>query len=252
MLQISFESDISSIRTEMPIWAQQRIPSITRNALNDTAPQGVDAERDKIRAVFDRPTPYTQRSVVFPRHLKATKDFLEAQVILRDEAPGGTPPSKYLEPQVQGGPRPPKPFERALRRVGVMRANEFAVIAGSYTRNAYGNIPGPRYVAILSQLQAFAEVGFSMNETAKSKKRAGRRRARYFVPKSGLPRGIYERQGDKVRAVLLFVSKAPTYRRRYAFGEATIATAARVFEGHWVRYFYAELAKATGQGRGSF
>jgi hypothetical protein len=250
MLCLSFAVDTSSLAAEMPKWAQVRIPSITRNALNDTAEDAVRAEQDKVRGVFDRPTPFTQRAVVFPRHLRATKDHLEAKVILRDDGGVGTPPSKYLLPEVQGGARPVKPFERRLRQMGLMRGDEFATIAIGYKRNAYGNIPGPTITAILSQLGAYAEVGFRMNETKRSRARAGaKRKARYFVPRegSGLRRGVYERMGNRIRAVLIFVTGAPTYRKRYDFGQATEAKANRVFPAYWQRHFYVELAKATGQ-----
>ncbi len=78
--------------------------------------------------------------------------------------------------------------------------------------------------------------------------------AQYFVPSAGgkqvrglgrLPRGIYERRGNTIRGVLMFVGR-PRYRKRYDFGQATMAKASRVFEPHWVRHFYAELAKQTG------
>ena len=247
-MQISFEADIAALRAELPRWANERIPSITRNALNDVAEDAVGAEIAKIRGVFDRPTAFTERAVVFPRHLRATKDRLEAVVMLRDES-SGTPPAKYLAPEVRGGARPPKPFEKRLRAMGVMRPDEFATIAMGYRRNAYGNIPGPTYVAMLSQLKAFAEVGFKMNETSRSRKRAGKARSRrYFVPaeESGLRRGVYQRVGNKVQAVLIFVSQ-PTYRRRYDFGQATRAKAERTFAAYFRRHFYTELAKATGQ-----
>jgi len=253
---ISFAADISSLQREMPIWAQQRIPSITRNALNSTAEDAVHAEIDKIRGVFDRPTPFTERSVVFPRNLRATKDHLEAKIMLRDEASGGVPPSKYLFQQVYGGARRPKSFELALRRAGVMRPDEFALPAIGFRRNAYGNMPGPTIVAILSQLKAFSEVGFKMNETAKSKRRkmverAGKRKGRYFVPDEGskLRRGVYERVGKRIKAVLIFV-RQPTYRARFDFGQATEAKARRVFAAYWQREFYREMQKATSQTSG--
>lgn len=248
MFSISFEADITSLKREMPAWAQQRIPSITRNALNDTAEEARFAEIDKIRGVFDRPTPFTERSVVFPRHLRATKERLEAVVMVRDEA-SATPPAKYLRPQVSGGARLAKPFEKKLRAAGLMQAGEFATIAIGYPRNAYGNLPGPTYVAILSQLRAFSEVGFRMNETKRSRARAGGKRSRrYFVPAegSGLRRGVYERVGSRIRAVLIFV-RQPTYRKRFDFGQATKARAVRVFPAYWRRHFYAELAKVTSR-----
>jgi len=246
-LSISFESDIAMLERELPRWASERIPSITRNALNDTAPEAREAERQKIRGVFDRPTPLTERS---PLYTRATKERLVVEVFIRDELGRGTPPARYLRPQVEGGGRPHKRFEVALLRMGIMLPGEYALPAAGYRRDQYGNLPGPTIVQMLSQLRAFAEVGFSMNETARSRKRAKRGRPRYFVPEgvrvergiSRLPRGIYERQGNRIRAVVVFV-RAPSYRKRYDFGQAAIAKAERVFFDYWRRHFYAELQR---------
>lgn len=249
MFSISFEADIAALAREMPDWAQRRIPSITRNALNDAAEDGVFSELDTIEGVFDRPTPFTQKAVVFPASHRATSSKLEAVVKVRDES-SGTPPSKYLLAQVRGGGRAAKPFENRLRRAGIMRMDEYATVAIGYRRNAYGNLPGPTLVAILSQLQAAEQVaGYAMNETKRSRAKAGSKRTRrYFVPAEGsrLPRGVYERVGKRIKAVLIFVSQ-PTYRKRYEFGLATINKARRVFPAYWTRHFYAELAKHTNR-----
>ncbi|KRA44686.1 hypothetical protein [Devosia sp. Root635] len=254
-LSISFEADISSIKSEMPEWAQRRIPSITRNALNDSVIDAAHAETDKIRGVFDRPKPLTERA---PLYRKATSDSLTAWVFIRDEASGGTAPSKYLMPQVMGGARGAKRFEVALRSIGVMRADEFAIPAIGFKRDQHGNVPGSTIVRILSQLRAMERFAGSMaNETAKSKVRNVRAgKARYFIPQtsgpradrgiSRLPRGIYERQGNRIRAVFVFV-KQPTYRKRYDFGQAARAKVERVFWPYWQRHFYAELKKHTSR-----
>lgn len=246
-LSLSFEADIAELAADLPVWASQRIPSITRNALNDIVKEARKDEIKKIKGVFDRPSPLTLRA---PLYRQATRDHLVAEVYIRDDGAKGTPPAKYLQPQVEGGPRVAKRFEMALRRIGVMRADEYALPAIGYQRNAYGNLPGSLMVRILSQLKAFDEVGFKMNETARSRKRKGKAAARYFVPSGSrqergigrLPRGVYERQGKRIRAVLMFVS-APSYRKRYDFGQAAIAKAQRVFAPYWQRHFYAELAK---------
>jgi hypothetical protein len=251
---ISFEADIRALEAEMPAWAQQRIPSITRNALNDTADDARFAEVQRIRGVFDRPTPFTQNA---PLYRKATKENLAAEIYIRDEASRGRAPSRVLQAEVEGGPRRAKAFEVALRRAGVMRANEFAIPAIGQQRDAFGNLPGPLITRIMSQLQAFTVAGFRANESARTRKRNIRKgTARYFVPSgmrvergiSRLPRGIYERVGGRIRAVMIFVSASPRYAVRYKFGEAAITKAGRVFGGYWQRYFYAELAKHTSRG----
>lgn len=249
---ISFEADISQLQRELPDWASRRIPSITRNALNDTIEEARFAEVGKIRGVFDRPKPLTERA---PLYRKATSDNLVAEVYIRPDGASGTPPARYILPQVEGGARKAKPFEKLLRARGVMRADEFALPAIGQQRDAYGNLPGSLIVRILSQLQAMREVGSLANETARSRKRKAKRALpRYFVPTGArqergigrLPRGIYERQGNRIRAVMVFV-RQPRYAKRYDFGQATIAKAQRVFEPYWLRHFYAELAKQTSR-----
>ncbi|UYN98368.1 MAG: hypothetical protein KIT02_10360 [Devosia sp.] len=248
LMSLSFQADIDSLRSELPEWAGRRINSITRNALNDAIEDARWAEQDKIRGVFDRPRPLTEKA---PLYRKATNETLTAWVYIRDEASGGTAPAKYLMPQVLGGKRGAKRFETALRAIGVMDAHEFAIPAIGYKRDAYGNVPGSTIVAILSQLKAHRDVGYMMNETAPSAARNRRSgKARYFVP-SGvrsekaigrLPRGIYERRGNAIRAVFMFV-RQPTYRKRYDFGQAASAKVSRVFWSYWERHFYAELRK---------
>lgn len=249
---ISFEADIAALMAELPAWANERVPSITRNALNDTADDARYAEVQKIGGQFDRPTSYVQRS---PRYRKATKADLVAEVFISDD--GRRPPTKILRAEVEGGARRPKAFELALRAAGVMRPDEYAIPAIGMQRDAYGNLPGSLIVRILSQLRAFGEVGYLANRTAKSAARHGRRGTpRYFVPSGGradrgisrLPRGIYERLSKRrIRAVMIFVSAAPRYGKRYDFGQAALAKAGRVFPDYWTRYFYAELAKRTGR-----
>ena len=254
MLEISFDLDVRQATAELSDWAQRRVPSITRNALNDTAFDARAAEQNKIRGVFDRPTPWIVRSV---KVSKATKEDLVAEVLIADDVNGsGVSPRKVLEAEVAGGQRRHKRFEMALIRAGVMHPDEYALPAMGQRRDAYGNLPGTLIVRILSQLKAFSEVGFLMNRTQRSKaKAASKRAAQYFVPTEGggrgargigrLPRGIYERRGKKIRGVVMFI-RPPRYEKRYDFGQATIAKAERVFPAHWQRYFDAEMAKRPG------
>lgn len=248
-LALSFESDLAPFRASLSDWARNRFPSIARNAINDTVVDAREAEQAKIRGVFDRPRPVTVRA---PLYRRATKEDLTAAIYINDE---GARQERWLLPQVRGGGRRHKPFEQRLIRAGLMEPFEFAVPAIGQKRDAYGNLSGPLLERILSQLGAAAGVGYLANATARSRRRNARRvRERYFVPderhQGRLPRGVYERQGDRIRAVLVFVS-APHYRPRYDFGQAMFAKAARVFPDYFARRFYAELGKAgavTGGG----
>lgn len=233
---LSFEVDISSLSSELPKWAADRIPSITRNALNDTIEEARFAEMDRIRGVFDRPTPYVQRSPLFA---EATKENLVAEVFIRhDSSRGGTPPAKILAAEVMGGARRAKAFELLLRRAGIMAGNEFAVPGRDTPADVHGNVPRSLITRII------AGVGRGAVQRATGRRR--RRASRFFVPAPGsrLRRGVWEQIGPRqVRPALLFVTDVPDYQKRYDFGRATITLAERVFPAYWQRHFYAELAK---------
>ena len=179
--------------------------------------------------VLDRPTRFTLNAF---KVVPARKTRPVAIVGFRTFSATSVGNRSYLEPLEFGGPRPPKRFEKRLRRVGVMREDEFAVPARGFRLNRFGNIPASRIVQILSQLQAAGGSGFDANETDKSRKRAGKSRTRYFAVggrsnrRQGLPRGIYQRTGRKqrkVKGVMMFVRR-PTYRAILGFNDGARKT----------------------------
>src|SRR6185436_14569780 len=184
---------------------------------------------DAMPSVFDQPTALTRNAVLYK---KATKDNLVAEVFIRDEASKGTPPSRYLISQVEGGPRDEKPFEHLLRNAGILGSNEYAVPAKGFPLDAFGNVPGGVINAILSDLQASRDpLGRSSAESRakRERRRNVSKRAVYFLsnpnlPRSGgrrqhLPYGIFERtkfgSGSSIRMVFVIVKGAPTYRVRF-------------------------------------
>lgn len=236
---LSFETDLAQFSREADAASRWAVPYAAAAAMSKTAYEARQAEIAQMPKVFDRPNALTQKAVLYR---KASKDNLTFEVYLRDEiGRSGTPPQRYLEAEILGGARRPKPFENRLRSVGILSSNEFAIPAVGMPLNRYGNLPASVISKILSQLQARRNVGVMQNTTKRS---AARNKARggavYFVPDmySALPRGVYQRMARRrIRAVLIFVSAVPTYRKRYAFGEAAIETATKVFGPHWVAAF---------------
>jgi hypothetical protein len=194
------------------------LPGVMAKALNDTTRDAkVELER-AILTVFDRPTPLTQRSV-FARFANAQR--LVAEVWLRDEASKGTPPVKYLGPEVRGGSRREKSLEVRLRRVGLLGSDEWLVPSRTLGKDAFGNVPAGISKKILSQLQAQFDV--SSNESARAKRSRNRQKTkrggRYFAGRPGGKRyGIWERIetgfGSSVRPVFIAVRK-PSYQKRF-------------------------------------
>lgn len=262
-LAISFAADIDEVIAALDATDQWVGPYVTASALSATAALARTAEQKALDASFDRPTPFTQRAVLYS---KATRDELTAEVFIRDEAAGGVAPARYLEPDILGGPRRPKSHELRLRRLGILGPNEYAVPGDDVPLDAYGNIKGGTFEQMLSQLGGAEQfAGYQANETKKSRRRAGvRRRSRFFFSSgttdtvhgtSRLPRGIFERLGNghgaPVRSFLFFVPSAPSYRVRYRFGEAARTEAEAVFGTQWASYFERFIASGKiMKGRG--
>ena len=176
-----------------------------------------------MRDIFDRPTPYTLSST----YLKpATKNSLVAHVKLKDSAFKAVPASKFLAPQITGGGRPLKRFERALRSVGALPSNMYVVPGEAARLDAYGNMSPGQIVQMLSYFRAFPEVGYRANITEKRKlslAKGNRKRygIAYFVGRpGGGPLGIWQREihglGSRIRPVMIFVSRA-YYEARFDF-----------------------------------
>lgn len=202
---------------------QQQMPFALAKGLTMTARDVREGMKDEIRSTFDSPVQMTVNSVLYR---PASKDNLEASVFIRDEATKGTPPVKYLSPQIQGGARKVKRFERALRATGILAEGMFAVPAKGYPLDQHGNIPAGTITRILSELRSNVvdpTQNLPRSRTAGNRgSKKHKRLTRFFavsLKRGRLPPGIYERWGTKaIRAVMMFV-RAPTYTKRFQFYE---------------------------------
>ena len=206
---------------------QKQVVFATMVALNRAAYKASSVTSAEIARVFDRPTPWVQRSV---RYVKATREKLEAQVDF--DAWGnkqGVTASMVLRAQIQGGARRLKRHEIALQRVGILPAG-MAIVPGPAAKfDQYGNMSAGQIVQIMSYFQSFGEQGYSANT-----RDGGRRLARgnrkkgtvgfvYFVLKTNhgkLVPGVYQRftfgAGSAVKPVMFFV-RIPKYKRLLDF-----------------------------------
>jgi hypothetical protein len=206
-----------------------------------------EIERDMAR-VFDRPTSYTLNSL---RIRPATASRLEAMVWVKDDAGKGTPATKYLTPQIFGGARGMKRFEKALNRIGILPDGMMAVPGEAAPLDAYGNMSRGEIVRILAYFQAFGQQGYTANMTqAKRDKLArGTRKSHgleYFVVRKGarnLQPGIWKRVqtgfGKSIKPIIIFV-KQLSYRLRLPFFD----TAQRVIDRDFGKEFHTALADA--------
>ena len=253
-VQVNIKSDIDRVTASFSGKLQGQIPYAASRAMNAT----IDIARDEIvkdmRSVFDRPTPYALNGL---RTVKTNKRELKVSVAFKDEAgKGGTPADKFVAPQVFGGNRRLKRFERALQRIGAMPSGSFAVPGAGAVIDSYGNMARSQITQILSALQAFGEQGYLANATAKtlSKRKKGTRSKRgevYFAlprGRNGLKPGVYKRTkfafGWALKPVLIFVTSVG-YSKRLPMLE----TVRKTFDKHFASQFEAAFVKAVATAR---
>jgi hypothetical protein len=215
----------------------KQIPFATALTLTRLAQISKQELQTEMRRVFERPTRFAINSI-FIR--PATKQRLVSEVWLKGEYPGD-PAQSFMRPQIFGGTRPQKKFERMLERARVLPPGWVTVPGKGAKIDSFGNQSPAEIVQILSALSAFPQggVGFSANRTDRSRgRRKGKLRDIFFsgpnlqqrAANGGrLPWGVWERKGRRVQALLFFVRKAQ-YRKRLAFFEVCQRVATRESE----------------------
>lgn len=228
------KSDVRKFEQRLKDIEQRAMPKAARWALNDVAFDVLFANRDLMKRVFDRPTPFTLNAFYVR---KATTENLNAVV----ERKTLVSRRHYLEVQNEGGRRKMTGVERLLSQ----RLKYSGLIAAvlptkNLRRNAYGNVAPGTLQRILSGVRAQGDS--AQNTTGASRARAnasGRRRAEYFVPspESALSAGVYERSGKKLKKVLAFSEATPSYSQRFPMEENAASVAEERIEPAFERAF---------------
>lgn len=255
MIKVSLKTDFTRLeRLLMISVGGKMLREAAAVALTRTAAHATFALRKDMPDIFDRPTPFTTKSLLYR---KADAVGLQASVFIRDDAAKGTPPAKYLGPEILGGPRRDKSSERQLKGKGLMQMGQSVVPGSGAQLDKYGNIPGPQIVAILSRIGAMSEVGYSMNATDTMKRRLAKAHAavrksgtNFFVAhakRGGEPLAVYQLVSrGVVKPILWFANKRPDYAERFPFQAEVAHYAGKV----WVKEMARALLERIKRGPG--
>lgn len=243
----------------MKDFSSRRMNATIATALTRSAAKARDAARIELDRSIDRPTDYTRRGL-FLKPAKADK--LEARVWFGDEFKGLViPQARYLYPQVEGGGRALKRFEKALQASGAMPAGTYAIPSRFAPLDAFGNVPRGTIMQIVSQLGAELLAGYSnrLNRSDKNKVRRayGRAGGQYVAitrQRGKLAPGVYLAEGRDFGAKLgfgrsgkltpiFFYSRKTDYRPRYRFYDVAKAAADAAFPAEFDRAVGENLAK---------
>ena len=184
---------------------------------------------NEMRKRFDRPTRYTLNSL---RAIGAKKENLSAAVWVKDDAPNnGTRPEDYLLPQVEGGGRKEKRFERAMRYAGLLPQGWRAIPGQGALLDEFGNMRRGEMQRILTATRTAFDPYQRKTNSARSRRNA--KNAPYFgitpfvgtivggerfvLKPSRMQPGVYRREGRGIKPVLIFTKKQPQYSRRLDF-----------------------------------
>jgi len=207
---------LDEVRSVLQGFSDRRVMAAGVTALTRTAGEIRDAVQKEMLRAFDRPTPYTLRSV---RVDAATAGKQVASVyISQQKAPRDPSPAVVLKPQVEGGPRGTKGLEHALRRMGALPQGWLVVPSRSLPLDAYGNVSRGVVQQVIAQLRQQVDVGpRNARAIVKAVRKAG---SRFFVVKPGgrTEPGVYSADvvGRNITPVFIFINGA-AYRQKLDF-----------------------------------
>jgi hypothetical protein len=190
------------------------IERATIRGINNTARNCRLELKNTMQEVFDRPTPYTLNSIYVQF---ANKEKPYAAIFIKDMATKGTAPSKYLDPEIKGGVRHQKAFEKLLQEAGRIKGKYLLPFKATLDR--YGNVKASTIQQVLSGLQAQRDG--NQNSPSPGKGYKGTRSARkvpyrYSVVERNGKQMIF--QFSKGHAVPLFMTAdSVSYRKRFDF-----------------------------------
>lgn len=217
------------IAAEMRAVVRVQQPRITAQALTFTSQRAqADIVAEMPRVFEGGATRYTLGAT---RVEPATPEKLSARVAVKDQTTNnGTLPEDYLFPQVFGGARKEKRFERAMRYAGLLQGRERAVLGEGAPVDAFGNLKRGEIQRILTATRSAFDPYQRKSDSARS--RANAKKAPYFAARIGKTMGVWKRIGKQgeIEPILIFVTKPPSYTPRLDFEGIAQRAAQRDFE----------------------
>ena len=237
-----------------------RVNSATRQALNRTAEWAETDVRREMRKVFDRPVPFTLRSL----KIGYAKTGPKPEATLWFKQRSKEEDKLWAVAQIVGGQRQIKPMELRMQRVGILPKGWFVVPGEAAPLDAYGNMSRGEISRILNVLGTYTEAGFNTaNQKTRDRLRKGNakkgqygfaywvnpvsgpRRQKHLLP--GVYRRVYTAFGTSLKPMMIFVKKA-TYRPRLKFFVVVKATVARRFPGEFDKAMDSLLKTGSASG----
>jgi len=177
VLNISIASDVNLAIQALSDLNRRHVPFAQVLAMTMTANDVKRAEYEQMNTSFDRPKPWTLRAL---RTVPATRSRPMATVDYK-EGTNSVPASRFLIPNIEGGPRSQKSHELAI--APLLKGYSYLVPSKYVKLDAYGNMPASELRRIVSQLGVSRNADANASGSKKSKR--GRKMQAYFVSPKG-------------------------------------------------------------------
>ena len=128
MAQDVIKFDATKLVGKLNALTEIQLPRAATLALNKALFETRGRLQAEARQVFQKPVPFTVNSFLYQKPEREGDD-LHARVFIRDDAPKGNAPSRYLNPYVRGGPAYMSRFQRALENTVVQQIDGRSVQA---------------------------------------------------------------------------------------------------------------------------
>lgn len=251
-MRLTFDATgIRQTQTALRDFSDRRLATAAATTLTRTGRDVVAGVQDRMRTIFDRPTPYTLGGVGSTR---ATPQKLEVEVFLKDQQGerGGRAAAVFLRSQVSGGARKAKGFERLLQARGLMPDGWRAVPGAGAKLDQYGNLDRTQLGQILSQLRVSSRIK-GLASGAKgigAQRKAGGRFFSVLPGAKGARPGIYQREfgGKGITPVLIFVPQA-VYSPQFPFAQIAAEIAQQRIGPNVERAIRESAARLAARGR---
>lgn len=206
-MRLDISSNMREVISATEELFNSQLPFAMAKAMTRTAKDAQQALYREMDAVWDRPAPFSKRSLFVK---PATKTDLTASVEIKDQFPSkatATPDEIYRH-QFERGDRARKGIERWATSAGLISAREL-LVPGEYAKlDAYGNMARGQVAQIMSQLRLGLDPA-SWKSNSKRSQRNRKKSGVLFWSRGGhLRRGVWKREGRDVLPIMVVVDKA--------------------------------------------
>jgi hypothetical protein len=231
MIEFGLKSNFSKVATQVAKLGDQT-PFATSLAMNRSAKYAQAGLKAAMQREFDRPTPYVLNSLYTKN---STKKDLNLVIGHKPGGGSGTPSSRIVKAEIEGGARSYKSAEKALGHY--VMPSKYAPL------DRYGNVSGSTMRSIISAVTQ----GPRPQKVVRGQARAPSTKRKYFVVYEGEGKapGVYMRGTNGGFIPVLFFSRAPVYKARYDL-EGVVW---RIFTSEYSRQFPIAMDEALRTAR---